>query len=136
MPGMTTFPDSHQDLLDAQVATLATLRADGFPHMTEVWFLHDEGELKISLNTSRLKTHNLSERPQCSLLLLDLGNPYRYLEVRGRARLEADDDYELARKVAAKYGLADLSEHDRPGESRVAATIEPVNIYPVDMGGG
>ena len=64
---MTDFPDSHRDLLDAQVATLATIGADGFPQLTEVWFLHDEGELKTSLNTSRLKTKNLQARPQASM---------------------------------------------------------------------
>ena len=53
---MTTFPDSHKDLLDAQVATLATLGGDGAPQLTEVWFLHDDGEVKLSLNSGRLKT--------------------------------------------------------------------------------
>lgn len=132
---MASFPESHRDLLDAPVASLATIGGNGFPHVTEVWFLHDEGELKLSLNTSRLKTRNLRKRPQCSLLLLDLQNPYRYLEVRGTARLEADDDYAFARKLGAKYD-ADLKVHDRPGESRVAVTIEPANIYAVDMSGG
>ena len=80
---MTTFPDSHSDLLDAQFATLATVGKDGVPQQTEVWFLHDDGELKLSLNDSRLKTRNLQKRPQCSLMVLDVGNPYRYLEVRG-----------------------------------------------------
>jgi PPOX class probable F420-dependent enzyme len=132
---MTQFPESHRDLLDAQVATLATVRPDGFPQLTEVWFLLDDGELRLSLNTSRLKTRHLVKRPQCSLLLLDLQNPYRYLEVRGAARIEADDDYVFARKLGAKYN-ADLKVHDRPGESRVAITIEPVNVYAVDMSGG
>jgi PPOX class probable F420-dependent enzyme len=132
---MTQFPESHRDLLDAQVATLATLRSDGFPQLTEVWFLFDDGELRLSLNTSRLKTRHLVKRSQCSLLLLDLENPYRYLEVRGSARIEADDDYVFARKLGAKYN-ADLKVHDRPGESRVAITIEPVNVYAVDMSGG
>ena len=134
MAGMTTFPESHRDLLDGQVASLATIDRDGFPQLTEVWFLLDGGELKLSLNTARSKTTNLNERPQCSLLLLDLENPYRYLEVRGRCRIEPDDDYEFARKVGAKYG-ADLKVHDRPGESRVVVTIEPVKIHPVAMGG-
>ena len=133
---MTEFPDSHRDLLDAQVATLATIGANGFPQLTEVWFLYDDGELKTSLNSSRLKTRNLQKRPQCSLFLLDLQNPYRYLEVRGNAKLESDDDYEFARKLGAKYGGADLSEHDKPGESRVVVTIEPANVYAVDMSGG
>ena len=127
------FPESHSDLLDAEVATLATIGANGFPQVTEVWFLHDDGELKISLNSSRLKTRNLQARPQCSLFLLDLGNPYRYMEVRGHARMVADDDYAFARKVGAKYGGADLSSHDGPGEQRLVVTIEPTNIYPVNM---
>ena len=132
---MTTFPESHRDLLVAPVASLATIGSDGYPQLTEIWFLHDDGELKLSLNTSRLKTRNLLKRPQCSLLLLDLQNPYRYLEVRGNARIEADDDYAFARRLGAKYN-ADLKVHDQPGDSRVAITIEPTNIYAVDMSGG
>src|SRR5207248_548255 len=132
---MTDFPDSHRDLLDGQFASLATIGGDGLPQLTEVWFLHEDGELKLSLNRSRLKTRNLIKRPQCSLLLLDLQNPYRYLEIRGRAELDPDDDYAFARKVGAKYD-ADLSAHDRPGETRVVVTIQPANVYAVDMTGG
>src|SRR4051812_11107240 len=132
---MTDFPESHRDLLDAQFATLATLGRDGIPQLTEVWFLHDDGELKLSLNTSRLKTKNLRRRPECSLFVLDVENPYRYMDVRGRARLEPDDDYEFARKVGAKYGGADLRDHDAPSDSRVIVTIEPTNVFAVNMGG-
>jgi len=132
---MTTFPQSHSDLLDAQVASLATIGGDGFPQMTELWFLHDDGELKLSLNTARLKTRNLMKRPQCSLMLLDLENPYRYLVVRGNARIEPDDDYAFANKLGAKYS-ADVKAHDQPGDKRVVVTIEPTNVYPVDMSGG
>jgi PPOX class probable F420-dependent enzyme len=130
---MTTFPDTHHDLLDGQWASLATIRGDGFPQVTEVWFLHDDGELKLSLNNSRLKTRNLQARPQCSLFLLDTSNPMRYLEVRGRARTEPDDDYAFADKVGAKYGGVDLRMMDQPGQSRVVVTIEPVNVYAVDL---
>jgi PPOX class probable F420-dependent enzyme len=131
---MATFPESHRDLLDTQVATLATIDDDGFPQLSEVWFLlDDDGELRTSLNTTRHKTKNLSSRPQCSLLIVDLSNPYRYLEIRGRAHLEPDDDYTVARKVGAKYGGADLKEHDQPGESRVVVTIEPTKVHAVDM---
>ena len=130
---MVDLAESHRDLLDAQIATFATIDDDGFPQLTEVWFLHDDGELKLSLNTARQKTRNLRRRPECSLFILDLENLYRYLDVRGRARLEPDDDGTFARKVGAKYG-ADLSAHDRPGERRVVVTIEPSKVYAVDMG--
>jgi PPOX class probable F420-dependent enzyme len=132
---MTNFPESHRDLLDAPVATLATIGGDGLPQMTEIWFLHDEGELRTSLNDSRLKTRNLRQRPECGLMILDLANPYRYLTVRGRATVEPDDDYAFAAKLGAKYGGADVREHDGPGESRVVVTLVPSNVYAVDMGG-
>lgn len=132
---MTEFPASHRDLLDAQVATLATIGSDGAPQQTEVWFLYDDGQLKVSLNTARLKTRNLVKHPQCSLLVLDLNNPYRYLVVRGKARIEPDDDYAFAHRVDAKYS-SNVEDHDQPGEGRVAVTIEPDRVYAVDMSGG
>jgi PPOX class probable F420-dependent enzyme len=132
---MTDFPASHRDLLDAEFATLATIDDHGFPQLSEVWFLFAEDEVRLSLNTARLKTANLQARPECSLFVLDLGNPYRYLEVRGRARIEPDDDYAFADKVGAKYGGTDLRAIDKAGESRVVVTIEPVNVWPVDMRG-
>jgi PPOX class probable F420-dependent enzyme len=128
---MSDFPESHRDLLDSQVATLATIDDEAFPQLTEVWFLHDDGELRVSINTSRAKARFLEQRPQCSLLLLDLQNPYRYLEVRGSARVEPDDGA-FASRVGEKYG-ADVAAYDEPGQSRLVVTIEPRKIYPVDM---
>jgi hypothetical protein len=90
---------------------------------------------ELSLDRSPLNTRKLQKHPQCSLLLLDLKNPYRYHDVRGGARIEPGDDYEVASKVGAKYG-EDLSVRDRPGERRMAVTIEPTNVYAVDMTGG
>jgi PPOX class probable F420-dependent enzyme len=124
----TTIPDSHADLLDQPVATLATLAPDGRPQLTEVWFLAEDGQVKISLNTSRRKVHNLRDRPACSVLLLDLANPYRYVEVRGDAVLEPDDDYAFADRLGAKYG-ADLRETDQPGDRRVVVTIRPLRVH-------
>ena len=129
---MKTIPESHRDLLEAPTATLATLDTDGFPQLTEVWFLYENGELKVSINTGRAKARFLGKRPECSLLLLDLQNPYRYLEVRGRARVEPDEDRSFAAKVGAKYD-ADLTAYDGPEDGRLVVTIEPVKVHPVDM---
>ena len=129
---MTTIPESHADLLDAPYATLGTIDGHGLPQLTEVWFLHEDGELKLWLNGARAKVRNLRERPVCSLLVLDLQNPRRYLEVRGRARLTPDPDYAFAPRLGAKYGM-DLSGIDGPGQTRIVVTIEPEKVYAVDM---
>lgn len=131
---MQNFPDTHRDLLESQFATLATIANDGGPRLTEVWFLWAEDRLRLSLNTARLKTRQLMARPQCSLFILDLENPYRYVDVRGRAVISPDDDYAFADLVGRKYG-SDLREHDAPGESRVIVTIEPESVFAVDMSG-
>jgi PPOX class probable F420-dependent enzyme len=129
---MTIVPDSHRDLLDSSVATLATVGEDGRPQLTEVWFLADDQGLRLSLNDSRQKVKNLRSNPACTLFVLDLANPYRYLEVRGDARIEADPDYEFADRVGAKYD-ADLREHDQPGEQRVVVTVEPARVNAITM---
>ncbi|HEX4254466.1 MAG TPA: PPOX class F420-dependent oxidoreductase [Streptosporangiaceae bacterium] len=128
---MPEIPESHRDLLDAQVATLATIGPDGRPQLTEVWFLAQDGQIKISLNNSRQKTKNLHRNPAATVLILDLANPYRYLEIRGDAEVVPDDDYSFAAQVGAKYG-EDVRDRDQPGDTRVAVTIHPtrVNVWP------
>lgn len=129
-----TIPEDFQDLLGGQVATLATIGPDGRPQLSAVWFLAEDGELRVSLNTSRQKTKNLMARPACTLFFLDLANPYRYLEVRGDAEIAADTAYQFADRVGAKYG-ANLREHDRPGEGRVVVTVRPVRVNAVHISG-
>jgi hypothetical protein len=78
-----TVPSSHRDLLDASFATLATIGLDERPQLSEVWFLAEGDSVATPLNTSRQKAKNLLRRPACTLLILDLLDPYRYLEIRG-----------------------------------------------------
>ncbi len=129
---MTDFPDTHSDLLDAPVACFATIGRDGVPQSTLTWFLHDDGELRLSLNTARLKAKNLLKTPKASLLIPDPESISRYLEVHGDVRIEPDDDLEFAKKVGAKYG-SDLVQYDKPGDARVKVTLEPMRVYTVDM---
>jgi PPOX class probable F420-dependent enzyme len=118
---------SHYDLLNAQVATLATIGPDGRPQLSEVWFLADGDTVSLSLNTARQKTKNLQANPAVTLLILDLANPYRYLEIRGDAEITPDDDYTFADRLGAKY-QSDLRDRDQPGDTRVVVTIRPARV--------
>lgn len=131
---MEHVPESHRDLLDAPVATLATVGPSGRPQLSEVWFLADGDTVALSLNTARQKTKNLQRHPECSLLVLDLANPYRYLEIRGDAEITPDAQYAFADRVGAKY-QSDLRQHDQPGEARVVVRIRPRRVHAVTMGG-
>jgi PPOX class probable F420-dependent enzyme len=126
---MTTpeIPDTHKDLLNAQVGVLGTIGASGRPQLSATWFLAEGDTVKISLNTARQKVKNLQADPKVSFLILAPDNPYKYVELRGDAEVTADDDYSFADKLGAKYG-ANLRERDQPGEVRVVVTIKPARV--------
>ena len=131
---METIPASHRDLLDAQVATLATVGGNGRPQQSIVWFLAEGDTVRLSLASSRQKTINLRRHAACSLLIADPAVSQRYLEIRGDAGIEADPDYAFADKLSAKYN-ADLRLYDPPGETRVVVTIIADRVRAVDMRG-
>jgi PPOX class probable F420-dependent enzyme len=122
-------PASHQDLLNAPVAVLATQGADGFPQVSALWFLYDEdGAVRLSLNTTRQKLKNMQKRPEVTLFILDPANPYRTLEIRARAGISPDPQGAFATQLGHKYGGVDVRNNDRPGETRVVVTLHPVKV--------
>jgi PPOX class probable F420-dependent enzyme len=131
----TTIPETHRDLLDSDVAVLATVGADGRPQLSAVWFLADGDEIRTSLNTGRQKVKNLRVNPAVNLFILDRAQPTRYLELRGDAEMADDPDYAFADRLGAKYG-ADLRAYDGPNGHRVVVTIRPVRVNAVDMAAG
>lgn len=130
----TEIPDSYRDLLQAPVATLATIDPDGRPQLSAVWFLAEGDEIRTSLNTVRQKVANLRRNPAVNLFILDPANPYRYLEIRGDAELEDDPDYAFADRLGAKYG-ADVRTFEGPGSTRLVVTIRPTRVNAVTTGG-
>jgi PPOX class probable F420-dependent enzyme len=131
---VSLIPASHHDLLEARVATFGTLGPDGYPQLTEVWFLADDDTIRLSLNSNRQKTKNVIRHPACTLFILDLANVRRYLELRANALVEPDEDYRFADQVGAKYG-ADLRAHDQPGETRVVVTLNPHKVNAMNLAG-
>jgi PPOX class probable F420-dependent enzyme len=129
---MATIPAPYRDLLEAQFATLATVGANGRPQQSIVWFLAEGDNIRISLNTARQKTINMEHNPACGVLILDPTSNYRYLELRGEAKVEPDPEYVFADKVGAKYN-SDLRVHDNPGDTRLVVTIVPDRVRAVDM---
>jgi PPOX class probable F420-dependent enzyme len=129
---MSTFPTSHQDLLVARTAVLATIGPDGRPQVSAVWFLSEGESIRLSLNTARQKVKNLEQRSGCTLFILDPANAQRYLEVRGDAQIDPDPEYAFADQVGTKYGV-DLRIHDHSGEERVMVTLLPSRINAIDL---
>ncbi len=124
-----SLPSSHLDLLQAPgTAILSTITPTGAVQSTAVWYLlDDDGELRFSLSGARKKLRNLQANPNATLFILDTQNPFRFVEVRGTTKVEADADYSFRAKVGAHYG-ADVASFDAPGTLRYTVTLHPERV--------
>ena len=119
---MSVIPESHTDLLERPVfCHLATIRADGTPHVNPMWFLWDGEFLSFTTSTKRAKYKELSERPGAAVSINDPDAPYRYLELRGTVeRIEPDPEGDFFAVLADRYALAmDGPVGDAPTRVRI-----------------
>ena len=84
---MNTIPSEYQDLLKDETKAflfLATVNADGTPQVTPVWFNTDGGHILVNTAKGRLKDKNMRARPIVAFVIQDPGDPYRFVQIRGR----------------------------------------------------
>jgi PPOX class probable F420-dependent enzyme len=70
---------------------VTTLRRDGTPSSSVIFFARDGDELVFSTTKSRLKAKTLAHDPRAALCVLDEGAPFGYVTVEGSAMVEEDD---------------------------------------------
>jgi PPOX class probable F420-dependent enzyme len=107
MPAHPITPDEIQALLTSQLphtGKLATVRADGRPHVVPIWFVLDEIDGAVEFNTGvdTVKGRNLA-RAGIAALSVDLETPpFTFLMIEGRVTLI--DDLDAVRASAARIG--------------------------------
>src|SRR3954451_6399293 len=83
-------------------AVLSTLNKDGSVHSAVVWLNVEDGNVAINSARGRAWPTNLERDPRATLVVLDEGNPYEYVEIKGRAA-EADGAEDHIDALAQKY---------------------------------
>src|SRR5437870_13576262 len=82
----TAIPPEFIDLLEGEaLGHLATVRADGTPHVTLLWVDHDGDTLLVNVRLDRVIAANMRERTAVALSVVDTRNPHRFLAVSGKA---------------------------------------------------
>jgi PPOX class probable F420-dependent enzyme len=112
-----------------RTAKLASVRADGRPHIAPIWFDLDGGALVFTTWHTTVKAANIRREPRVSLCVDDERPPFAYVLIEGTATLSDDLD-ELRRwatRIAGRYMGADLAEsygqrNGVPGELLVRVT--------------
>lgn len=120
-----------RDFLLAQTRTakLATVRADGRPHVIPVWFDLDGDTLIFTTGENSVKARNIQRDAQVSLCVDDETPPFSYVQIEGTAVLTADLDAlkQWATRIGGRYMGQERAEeygarNGVPGELLVRVT--------------
>ena len=77
-------PESHLDLIDGPcTVALSTVMPDGQPQTTPVWCNRKGDCIFINVMRGFRKEKNMRLNPRVSLLIYELDNPLRNIEIRG-----------------------------------------------------
>jgi PPOX class probable F420-dependent enzyme len=109
---------------------LATVAADGSPHLMPVWAVWRDSMLWFSSSNLSRKARNLDAEPRCTM---STGDPVEPVVVQGRARRITDRDALTAMLDAenAKYGTDYGAEMVDPASNSVFA-LAPQWVFALD----
>jgi len=84
---------------------LATVRADGRPHVTPIWFVLDGDDLVFNTWHTSAKAKHLTRDPRASLVVDLEEAPYAYVLVEGSVAISRDPDEtkRFATRIGARY---------------------------------
>jgi PPOX class probable F420-dependent enzyme len=91
---------------------LSTVRADGSPHVTPVWFLLDGDDIVLTTERGGVKGRNLVRDGRFALCVDEDRPPYAFVLIQGRAAI-SEDSVDMLRwggLLGARYMGRDRTE--------------------------
>lgn len=120
-------------LLEAKnVCTVCTQAADGTIHAQAVWVDTDGESVILNSVPGRAWLRNVERDPRVTCMIVNLGNPYEFLEVRGRAELRGREAGERhIHELSKKYLGLDAYPFSSPDEPCELIAVVPERIVHV-----
>ncbi len=127
---MNLSSDVKKLLEDKNLAFVATLMKDGSPQITPTWIDVEDDVIVINTAEGRTKQKNLLRDPRIAISIVDKGNPYDMVTIRGKVieqtAIGADQHID---KMAKKYLGVDKYPFSREGEKRILLKIIADKIF-------
>jgi|ETN01SMinimDraft_4_1059930.scaffolds.fasta_scaffold141330_2 PPOX class probable F420-dependent enzyme len=95
--------ETERFLKEPHIVDLATVRPDGSPQVTPVWYEYDDGRLLVLADPSSIKVRNIRKDPRVSMSIATHWEPYKYVLVNGTAEISDEWDPELLWTMAVNY---------------------------------
>jgi PPOX class probable F420-dependent enzyme len=128
---MPDIPEKFRHLMSDKraFANLATVKADGSPQVTPVWFDYTNGKIRVNTAKGRVKSRTMTEGAKVALAIMDPDNAYRYIQVRGTVTHASENGADQhIDSLAKKYLDKDSYPFRQPGEQRITYEITPESI--------
>ncbi|MEM3671066.1 MAG: pyridoxamine 5'-phosphate oxidase family protein [Thermoprotei archaeon] len=90
-------------LSENRVLRIATVGADGQPHVSSAWFIFKDHKFLISTASDRLKAKDVAANPKVALIVDTDTMPYKGVIVWGTARLLKEGVLEATEEITARY---------------------------------
>lgn len=102
MPPMTQ-QELEEYLRRPLVVTFTTIRPDGSPHVTPIWYEYDGGKFYCWVGADTIKARNVRRNPRVALCIATHDHPYSYVIAEGTCEISQDGVEERARSIAVRY---------------------------------
>jgi PPOX class probable F420-dependent enzyme len=116
-------PGDVRELLEGRnFGHVATALPDGSPHSVPVWIGVEGDHVVFFTQSGSRKARNLERDPRVAISLVDLENPYRSAQLRGRVAgtVEGDEALQIIDRLSVKY-----TGEPFPMRSGVVFLVEP-----------
>ncbi len=117
------------------VARLATVRANGSPHVTPMWFLYENGIMYMSTRADAAKVKHVRANPRVAVVVDVMEAPFKnkIVTIEGSARVVTTGVQDMTARIRGKYvGAAAAAKHATGDTERVILAITPKRIESVD----
>ena len=140
--------ERNEFLSELRIGRLASMRDDGWPHVTPIWYVWEDGRFLLSLGKSRRHLRNIAGDPHVTLCVdedprtTDLTKSPRAVVCFGLATLVEDEAgvRDATTKMESRYLPADVRGPELDEllwfEGRTGVEIIPVRWLAWDQGKG
>ena len=101
----TDMPEAVKELLMANnFAQLATVNADGTPHIDTVWIDYQQGMIWVATTMATKKAKNAKAKADCYMVVTNRDNPYEQVQMKLKLQqLDDDAEYLVCDRISEKY---------------------------------
>ncbi len=121
-------PEVKEMIDEPNMASLATIMADGSPHVSTMWVGRLDNMLIMNTVEGRVKTENMLRDPRISVSMFRKDSPFQSLHIRARVtNITAEGGKEGIDELSRKY-LGKDYPWLQPADVRLVVEIEPESV--------